>query len=226
MGALYWQLNSIWQAPTWSSLEYGNHWKILHYHVAKFFNDTIISSYLDINNNYIVYLTTDTYASQTGTWAINAVRWADNSIAYSWSNSYTLPSFGSKQIFNSPLQTMLQLANSANTTVLFTLTWSVNSKVIAANEFYLTSFADIALPPVSFNHTITGTTSSTVSFTLSSTALAPFTFLETAVAGRFSDNGFLLSPSAPRALTFFASETFTLQQFEQSLYIRTVRDTY
>ena len=27
MGALYWQLNSIWPAPTWSSMEYGGRWK-------------------------------------------------------------------------------------------------------------------------------------------------------------------------------------------------------
>ncbi|XP_074621741.1 beta-mannosidase-like [Acropora palmata] len=28
MGTIYWQLNSIWQAPTWSSLEYGGRWKV------------------------------------------------------------------------------------------------------------------------------------------------------------------------------------------------------
>lgn len=30
MGALYWQLNQVWQAPSWSSLEYGGQWKVLH----------------------------------------------------------------------------------------------------------------------------------------------------------------------------------------------------
>lgn len=29
MGALYWQLNDIWQAPSWASLEYGGKWKML-----------------------------------------------------------------------------------------------------------------------------------------------------------------------------------------------------
>ncbi|XP_057649129.1 beta-mannosidase isoform X2 [Chionomys nivalis] len=37
MGALYWQLNDIWQAPSWASLEYGGKWKMLHYFARRFF---------------------------------------------------------------------------------------------------------------------------------------------------------------------------------------------
>jgi hypothetical protein len=31
MGSLVWQLNDIWQAPSWVSLGYGGSWKVLHY---------------------------------------------------------------------------------------------------------------------------------------------------------------------------------------------------
>uniref|UniRef100_H2YWC6 Uncharacterized protein n=1 Tax=Ciona savignyi TaxID=51511 RepID=H2YWC6_CIOSA len=37
MGALYWQLNDIWEAPTWSSTEYGGKWKAVHYFASEFF---------------------------------------------------------------------------------------------------------------------------------------------------------------------------------------------
>src|SRR5690349_20445166 len=39
------QLNDIWQAPTWSSLEYGGRWKTLHYLAKNFFAPVLISSF-------------------------------------------------------------------------------------------------------------------------------------------------------------------------------------
>jgi beta-mannosidase len=38
MGLMYWQLNDIWQAPTWSSIEYGLKWKMAHYYVRNMYS--------------------------------------------------------------------------------------------------------------------------------------------------------------------------------------------
>ncbi|KAI8362914.1 glycoside hydrolase superfamily [Mortierella sp. GBAus27b] len=45
MGALYWQLNDIWPAPTWSSIEHGGRWKPLHYYIQHAFADVLVSGY-------------------------------------------------------------------------------------------------------------------------------------------------------------------------------------
>ncbi|KAI1320521.1 hypothetical protein EDD11_000483 [Mortierella claussenii] len=45
MGALYWQLNDIWPAPTWSSIEHGGRWKPLHYYIKRSFADVLVSGY-------------------------------------------------------------------------------------------------------------------------------------------------------------------------------------
>ncbi|XP_077528350.1 beta-mannosidase-like [Haemaphysalis longicornis] len=47
MGFLYWQLNGIWQAPSWASIDYGGHWRMLHYFAKKFFSPVIVSPYTD-----------------------------------------------------------------------------------------------------------------------------------------------------------------------------------
>jgi beta-mannosidase len=33
MGLMYWQINDIWQAPTWSTIDYALKWKMAHYYV-------------------------------------------------------------------------------------------------------------------------------------------------------------------------------------------------
>jgi beta-mannosidase len=53
LGKLYWQLNDIWQAPTWASLEYDGRWKMLHYIVKDIFKPVIITPSF---NNTIVEL--------------------------------------------------------------------------------------------------------------------------------------------------------------------------
>lgn len=50
MGAMYWMLNDIWQAPTWSSLEYSGKWKMLHYFAKHFFSPLLISPTQDLNS--------------------------------------------------------------------------------------------------------------------------------------------------------------------------------
>ncbi|MDR2485068.1 MAG: glycoside hydrolase family 2 protein [Treponema sp.] len=43
MGAVYWQLNDIWPAASWSSIDYYGRWKALHYFAKRFFQPLMIS---------------------------------------------------------------------------------------------------------------------------------------------------------------------------------------
>jgi beta-mannosidase len=43
MGAIYWQLNDIWPVASWSSVDYFQRWKALHYYAKRFFQPLTIS---------------------------------------------------------------------------------------------------------------------------------------------------------------------------------------
>ncbi len=66
MGALYWQCNDIWQAPTWSSIEYNGSWKVLHYFVKEFFSPLLISSFENEKGEYQLVICNDLTRSIQG----------------------------------------------------------------------------------------------------------------------------------------------------------------
>jgi beta-mannosidase len=67
MGLMYWQLNDIWQAPTWASIEYGLKWKMAHYYIRHAYSSTYVllkltpylASTTDENARISLYLISD-----------------------------------------------------------------------------------------------------------------------------------------------------------------------
>ncbi|XP_021186388.3 beta-mannosidase [Helicoverpa armigera] len=68
MGALYWQLNDVWQAPSWSGIEYGGKWKMLHYFAKSFFAPVLVSPRLCSGDDIEVYLINDRFVPITDAW--------------------------------------------------------------------------------------------------------------------------------------------------------------
>ncbi|KAH7951364.1 hypothetical protein HPB52_008221 [Rhipicephalus sanguineus] len=67
MGVLYWQLNDIWQAPSWSSIEYGGRWKMLHYFAKKFYSPVLVSPFLK-GKDLIVFVLNDELSRLENVW--------------------------------------------------------------------------------------------------------------------------------------------------------------
>ncbi|KAF7639983.1 Manba-prov protein [Meloidogyne graminicola] len=73
MCAMYWQLNDVWAAPTWSTIDFDLRWKIGHYFVKRSFAPLILSmlffdqflyefskfEYLDDNENLHLFVCSD-----------------------------------------------------------------------------------------------------------------------------------------------------------------------
>lgn len=78
MGALYWQLNDVWAAPSWSSIEYNGNFKILHYWAKEFFAPIHVVANIDVLNNLNVFVVRDTLGQPL---SLNL-----NMRIYNWSN--------------------------------------------------------------------------------------------------------------------------------------------
>ncbi|MFW6111939.1 MAG: beta-mannosidase, partial [Candidatus Bipolaricaulota bacterium] len=66
MGTLYWQLNDVWPAISWSSLEYGGGWKALHYFAKRFYSPVLVST-RERQQKLEIWLTSDVDQEIEGT---------------------------------------------------------------------------------------------------------------------------------------------------------------
>src|SRR3989338_5690570 len=58
-GTLYWQVNDCWPGPTWSSIDYFNNWKALHYRVSDDYNDVAVLEKFDDLTSRTYFLISD-----------------------------------------------------------------------------------------------------------------------------------------------------------------------
>lgn len=54
-GALMWQLNDVWQASSWGSLDYGGRWRALHHSLQAVFAPTLVSVWVEDGHTLHVY---------------------------------------------------------------------------------------------------------------------------------------------------------------------------
>ncbi len=59
MGTLYWQLNDNWPVCSWSSLDYGGKWKLLHYAAKRFYNPLMVTSFSKTPDSVQVWTVND-----------------------------------------------------------------------------------------------------------------------------------------------------------------------
>ena len=247
-GTIYWQMNDEWQAPTWASLEYRARWKILHYTIRQVFAPNIVSGYVSPIHSpdsatLAVYLVSDTPQPQKVAVAINLRHWSTGEVLQQLTTPvYSLQALQAVSVYNTSLMAFIGSAAADCTPVTncyVQLQWLTNNRSTGVeHNILLGSLAPAPLVDPAIHLTVHSPSRSalrrhaqsapqpvsSVTVTVSAAAPAAWLFVETAVEGWFSDNGFVLLPNAPRTLTFTGYEPFDAAAFEASLQVRSVWD--
>lgn len=77
MGTLYWQLNDVWPATSWSSLEYSGTWKLLHYAARRFYDPLLLALIL-IEGRIELRAVNDSFLAVEGSWELSFVDFSGN----------------------------------------------------------------------------------------------------------------------------------------------------
>ncbi|KAI1375405.1 glycoside hydrolase family 2 protein [Hypoxylon crocopeplum] len=76
LGSLYWQLEDIWQAPTWAGIEYDGRWKVLHNVAKDIFQPVIVAPLWNMSTGILqVYVVSDLWDEVKGKASLGWVGW-------------------------------------------------------------------------------------------------------------------------------------------------------
>lgn len=226
MGALYWQFNDVWQAPTWSSLEYDGRWKMLHYFVQNFFQEVLVSSFVD-TTTYTVKVINDLPNQVKGTLSVILYSYANSSVVKKISTSVSVPALGAYSI---PYQVSSLMCSSEpcyNLNEVFVLLsfQDDSGKFNSENYFHFAPLSEVSLPKPKFSITNANNNNNIIQFTVTTDEAAPFIWLESPYPGHYSANGFWLAGQTSKTVTFTNDEGVSVVDFLKSLTVNTIAHT-
>jgi beta-mannosidase len=90
LGCLYWQLEDIWQAPTWAGIEYDGRWKVLHYVAKDIFQNVVVAPVWNVSSGVLdVYAVSDLWEEVHGSASMAWLDWAGEEVSVSGGHAGT-----------------------------------------------------------------------------------------------------------------------------------------
>lgn len=203
-GALYWQLNDVWIAPSWSSIEFGGRWKMLHYYALNMFSPLLVSPYID-GNDVKADVVSDLLTPIDVIMYVNVFKLDGTVPSYTATKKGQIEAGSVMNLFQIPLQELLSRSGckAREYCILRLSIVGLEAFIYGENFLLLSSPKDmIGLKPslvsvFKMERTLTPSGLPFYSITLESKAISLFVWLEQplAIEGHFSDNGFVMFDS-------------------------------
>jgi beta-mannosidase len=192
MGALYWQLNDTWPVASWSSLDYGGGWKLLHHMARRFFQPV----------NVVVVPVDGTLRAVAINDTPEAVRVEASFHAAALDGTTRPLRDASALVGTEAVVTFAELLASAlEPGEVLAFRWQASNGMAGGDLCPTVRHKALDLLDPKLRVT-TETTSTTLRARLSAEALAFFVTLEADKPGRFSTNAVALFPGHDAEITF------------------------
>lgn len=198
MCALYWQLNDVWAAPTWSTIDIDLNWKMAHYEARRFMSPVIVTVYASGVNDMGVTLVNDLPTKIKGArLQLDMMAWTNGfEPIYSEQQSVDVDSLSAKDIKASKPKSRW-LTGDADFLIRGRLLDSSGENlapetVLLPDKLYQIDFkllGDVSIAEVKQLDKLT------YSVTVNATSLSPYTWISVSkrFLGWFSDNGFTMT---------------------------------
>jgi beta-mannosidase len=195
MGTLYWQLNDNWPVCSWSSIEYGGKWKLLHYAAARFFAPVLLAAYRS-GPDVEVWAVND-LPEEAGGRAIVSVKDFTGKTLSTDKIELRVPAGSAKRIKKYPFQEVSGAPEKS-----FLLLTLLHDGKTTVNEFFFTEYKRCELLKTDIQSRVSEK-NGRFNLQLKTDHPAFFVSVEVpGVEGEFDDNCFTLIKDMPRELVF------------------------
>ena len=214
MGALIWQLNDTWPVCSWSSLDHGGGWKLLH-HMAKQFFQPILVTAVPVTGGFDLRAVNDTAADIALTVSAVAIDMSGKTRALA-KQSVTALADAAVSVMHIP-------AAEIGAGEMLAYVWlDGNGNRISGDVFAPKPYKTYDLLPPKLAQTV-AQAGDTWQISVSAQTLALFVAVEADLPGRFSMNAFTLFPGHPATVSFRPADPsvapkFTLRDLHSATY--------
>ncbi|KAH9465609.1 hypothetical protein MJO28_007381 [Puccinia striiformis f. sp. tritici] len=236
MGALYWQLNDVWEGQSWSSIEYTGRWKIFHYLAERVQSHVIISPIFHQKNNTLdIYVTSDLWQPVEGTAEWTWYDFAGRQLAATTKKNFSVSPIHSTQLYNAGgLSEMVPDDHPADDAWMHLSLTTSDGKYTNEQFFHPVALKDCKLRPTKVQSRPIG--QNQVSIEVTSGGVATWVNVEhpPGVRGYFKDmktqlpsNDFFLRPDEKRHLEFVLRDQDHVdltKNLESKMVVRTLWD--
>ncbi|WAR56586.1 hypothetical protein PtB15_7B435 [Puccinia triticina] len=211
MGAVYWQLNDVWEGISWSSIEYTGRWKVFHYIAARVQSHVVISPIFHQTNNTLdIYVTSDLWQPVEGTAQWTWYDFTGQQLSDTTTKSFSVEPIHSTQLYHAGgLSEMVPSGHAPNNAWMHLTLTTSDGKYTNEQFFHPVELKDCQLQPTKVETRPIG--HNQVSVEVASGGVALWVNVEhpPGVRGYFKDmetglpsNAFFLRPKETRRLEF------------------------
>ena len=213
MGALIWQLTDTWPVCSWSSLDHGGGWKLLHHMAKQFFAPITVVAVPDAGG-IILRAVNDTGIAVTLSVKVSAANMSGALRSLAMVTIDVGPD-AAVQVVQLPADTL-----AADEVLVFL--WTLPDGRREGDVFAPKAWKAYDLLPPKVQSSVNKTAKGW-DIHVGATTLAPFVAIEADQPGRFSENAFMLFPGYPATVVFTpadatATPNFTLRNLHSATY--------
>jgi beta-mannosidase len=219
MGSLYWQLNDIWPAASWSSIDYSGNWKALHYAARQAFAPILLSPSIK-NDSFQLYIVSDRPENMIGDLFIRVMDFTGKTI-FQDGRYASIKSNSSGIYYSNDIKKMI--AENAPSEVVIEIELREPNRLALPKTFTLKKAKELNLMNSPINTTITAVKGG-YEIKLFNTVFCKGVCLSTDAKGHFDNNYFDMLPNRPYKV--FLQSAATKEEIEKTLKVKSLVDSY